>query len=101
MAHYCYMVRCRDGSLYTGYSTDPERRLAEHNAGEGIGAKYTRSRRPCELVHVEEFATKQEAMAREYEIKHRLSKAEKEELVRSSSAEVHSASEQVRSSSAE
>ena len=78
-AHYCYMLRCADGSLYTGYTTDPERRLKEHNAGKG--AKYTRTRTPCVMVHCEAFPSKEEAMRREYEIKHRLTKKEKELLV--------------------
>lgn len=77
--HYCYMLRCADGSLYTGYTTDPERRLQEHNAGKG--AKYTRTRTPCVMVHCEAFSSKEEAMRREYEIKHRLTKKEKELLV--------------------
>ncbi len=78
MTHYVYVLECADGSLYTGYTTDPERRLAEHNAGEG--AKYTRGRTPVELVHTESFETRSAAMAREYAIKE-LSRAEKEELV--------------------
>ena len=77
--HYVYMLRCADNSLYTGYSTDPVRRLSEHNHGDR-GAKYTRSRRPCILVHVEVFDTKSEAMSRECYIK-KLSKKEKERLV--------------------
>ena len=65
--NYTYIVRCRDGSLYTGWTTDLERRLRAHN--EGTGAKYTRSRRPVELVYAESFDTKEEAMRREYAIK--------------------------------
>ena len=65
--HFVYVLQCTDGSLYTGYTTDVERRVAEHNAGEG--AKYTRGRTPVELVHVEEFESKSAAMSREYEIK--------------------------------
>ena len=65
--NYTYIVRCRDGSLYTGWTTDLERRLCAHN--EGTGAKYTRSRRPVELVYAESFDTKEEAMRREYAIK--------------------------------
>ncbi|WP_411965090.1 GIY-YIG nuclease family protein [Haloferax sp. YSMS24] len=65
--HFVYVLQCTDGSLYTGYTTDVERRVAEHNAGEG--AKYTRGRTPVELVHVEEFDSKSAAMSREYEIK--------------------------------
>jgi putative endonuclease len=76
--HYVYVLSCADGSLYTGYTTDVERRVAEHNAGEG--AKYTRGRTPVAVVHTESFDTKSAAMAREYEIK-QLSRAGKERLV--------------------
>ncbi|MFB6184400.1 MAG: GIY-YIG nuclease family protein [Haloarculaceae archaeon] len=76
--HYVYVLRCSDDTLYTGYTTDVERRVREHDAGEG--AKYTRGRTPVELVHVESFDSKSAAMAREYEIK-RLSRAEKESLI--------------------
>jgi len=76
--HYVYILECADGSLYTGYTTDVGRRVAEHNAGEG--AKYTRGRTPVEVVHVEAFGTRSAAMSREYEIK-QLSRAAKERLV--------------------
>ena len=76
--HYVYVLECADGTLYTGYTTDVERRVAEHNAGDG--AKYTRGRTPVEVVHVEAFDTKSAAMSREYEIK-RLSRGAKERLV--------------------
>ncbi|WP_350355528.1 GIY-YIG nuclease family protein [Halorarius litoreus] len=76
--HYVYVLACSDGTLYTGYTTDPERRVAEHDAGEG--AKYTRGRTPVELVHLEEYDSKSAAMSREYEIK-QFSRARKEELV--------------------
>ncbi len=76
--HAVYVLRCGDGSLYTGYTTDVERRIAEHRAGEG--ARYTRGRGPLELVHVERFEGRSAAMSREYEIK-QLSKSEKERLV--------------------
>ncbi|QKY20821.1 GIY-YIG nuclease family protein [Halolamina sp. CBA1230] len=79
--HYVYVLSCADDTLYTGYTTDVARRVAEHDAGEG--AKYTRGRTPVELVHVESFETKSAAMSREYEIKQR-SRAEKERLVESS-----------------
>ena len=72
------MVRCKDGSLYTGWTNDLEKRIKAHN--EGKGAKYTRSRGPVELVYTEEYETKQEAMSREVKIKH-LTKTEKEYLV--------------------
>ncbi|ACA56181.1 GIY-YIG nuclease family protein [Clostridium botulinum] len=64
---YVYIVECRDGTLYTGWTTDIERRISEHN--KGIGAKYTRARRPVVLKFFEEFDTSREAMKREYEIK--------------------------------
>ena len=73
-----YIVKCRDGSLYTGWTNDLEKRLRAHN--EGRGAKYTTSRRPVTLVHCEVFGTKEEAMRREYEIKH-MSRKEKEKLI--------------------
>ena len=78
MSWYVYMLRCRDGSLYTGYTDDPERRLATHNSG--TGAKYTRNRLPVVKVYEECFADKSEAMRREAAIK-RLKKAQKEALV--------------------
>ncbi|ELZ57927.1 MULTISPECIES: GIY-YIG nuclease family protein [unclassified Haloferax] len=78
--HFVYVIECTDGSLYTGYTTDVERRVAEHDAGEG--AKYTRGRTPVELVHVEEFDSKSAAMSREYEIK-QLRRREKLRLVES------------------
>lgn len=65
--HFVYVLQCSDGSLYTGYTTDVERRVEEHNTGNG--AKYTRGRTPVELVHVEAFDSKSAAMSREYEIK--------------------------------
>jgi len=76
--NYTYMLRCADGSLYTGWTTDPLRRLREHNSG--TGARYTRSRLPVELVYCEVFATKQQAMSREWHIKH-LTREEKLALV--------------------
>lgn len=76
--HYVYVVECADGTLYTGYTTDPDRRVAEHNAGDG--AKYTRSRTPVVLRHTERYESKSAAMSREYEIK-QFSRREKERLV--------------------
>ncbi len=81
--NYTYMLRCQDGSLYTGWTTDIEKRVRMHN--EGKGAKYTHSRRPVKLVYYETFGTKEEAMSREYAIK-RLKKKEKEDLAKSWSA---------------
>ena len=77
MSWYVYMVRCRDNSLYTGYTNDPQRRLMVHNAGKG--AKYTRSRLPVTLVYQEEFSDKIEAQKREWAVK-QLTKAQKEAL---------------------
>ena len=60
---YMYVVECRDGSYYTGYTTDVKRRLVVHNSGKG--AKYTRARLPVKLIYVEAFASKEEAMSAE------------------------------------
>lgn len=76
--NYTYMVRCRDGSLYTGWTNDLEKRIQAHN--QGTGAKYTKTRRPVELVYYEEYESKIQAMKREYEIK-QLPKKKKEEMV--------------------
>ena len=76
--NYTYILRCGDGSLYTGWTNDLEKRIRTHN--EGRGGKYTRSRLPVELVYHEEFETKEEAMRREWEIK-QLTRAEKERLI--------------------
>ncbi|MBZ6495058.1 GIY-YIG nuclease family protein [Natrinema longum] len=76
--HVVYVLECADHTLYTGYTTDLERRVAEHDAGEG--AKYTRGRTPVELRYHERFDSKSAAMSREYEIK-QLSREDKERLV--------------------
>lgn len=68
-AWWVYMVRCADGSLYTGIATDAERRVAEHNGSEQLAAKYTRGRRPVVLVYQERCAGRVEAARREYAIK--------------------------------
>lgn len=65
--HFVYIVRCSDNSLYTGYTNNIEVRINKHNAGKG--AKYTKIRRPVELVYQETYSTKSEALKREYEIK--------------------------------
>jgi len=78
LMNYTYIVRCADDTFYTGWTTDVERRITCHNAGKG--AKYTRSRLPVELVYVEVFDTKEEAMRREAAIK-KLSRERKELLV--------------------
>lgn len=77
-AFFMYVVECADGTLYTGYSTDVERRVAEHNAGRG--AKYTRSRLPVDLRAFAEFSTQHEALSAEFRFK-RLPRAEKMRLL--------------------
>lgn len=67
MAAFVYMLRCKDGSLYTGWTNDLEHRLAMHNSGRG--AKYTRGRGPMELVYSEELPDKEAALRRECAIK--------------------------------
>lgn len=76
--NYTYILKCSDGSLYTGWTNHIEQRVKAHN--EGRGAKYTRSRRPVELVYYECLETKEEAMQREYAIK-RLSRQQKLQLI--------------------
>lgn len=73
-----YLVRCADGTLYTGFARDPEARLKVHNAGKG--AKYTRSRLPVSLVYVETCESLSAALKRERQIKP-WSRAKKEALV--------------------
>ena len=75
---YVYLARCRDGTLYSGATTDPERRIAVHNSGRG--AAYTRSRRPVELVYIEAADTRSAALKREAAIK-RLPRAGKLALI--------------------
>lgn len=65
--NYTYMLKCSDGTLYTGWTNDLEKRVEAHNSGKG--AKYTKARRPVELAYYEEFETKEQAMKREYAIK--------------------------------
>lgn len=66
-AFYCYMLKCADGSLYTGWTTDPARRLRQHQAG--VASRYTRGRRPVSLVYVEAFASRRAAQRREHRLK--------------------------------
>lgn len=75
---YIYILKCRDGSLYTGITTDVDRRVLEHNSSPR-GAKYTRGRRPVELVYSEIAQDKSEASKREIEVK-KMKRSEKEEL---------------------
>lgn len=75
--NYTYILRCADGTFYTGWTNDLDRRIAAHNAGSG--AKYTRSRRPVTLHYYEVWGTKRDAMRREWEIK-QLTHHEKQQL---------------------
>ena len=77
--NYTYILKCKDDSLYTGWTNDLKKRITSHNAGKG--AKYTKARRPVELVYYEEFQTREEAMKRAYAIK-QLSRKEKEALIK-------------------
>jgi putative endonuclease len=79
MGYHVYILRCSDDTFYTGISSDIEKRLKEHN-GSPKGAKYTRSRRPVELIYREKCETKGEALKRESAIK-KLSRKQKEKLV--------------------
>lgn len=76
--YYTYMAECRDGSIYTGWTTDIAKRISRHNSGQG--AKYTRSRLPIILRYWEEFSTKEEAMRREVFIK-KLAREEKLRII--------------------
>ena len=77
---YTYILKCSDGTYYTGWTNDLDKRLNAHNGGKS-GAKYTRNRRPVTLVYYEEFQGKKEAMKREYAIK-QLTRKEKENLIK-------------------
>ena len=83
MFWYVYILRCGDGTLYTGITDDIPRRLAAHRSGKG--AKYTRGRGPLELVYQEQVPDKSAALRREIQIK-RLRRAEKEKLIKSQNA---------------
>lgn len=78
--NYTYILRCGDGSLYTGWTNHLTKRVADHNAGRG--AKYTKAHLPVELVYYEIFETKEDAMKRECAIK-KLSRPQKERLIES------------------
>lgn len=75
-----YVLRCSDDTLYTGVTTDVERRVNEHNQDNKVAAKYTRMRRPVELVYTERCASRSEALKREHGIK-KLTRQEKEILI--------------------
>jgi putative endonuclease len=76
--HFVYIVRCADGTLYTGYARDPHARVKMHNAGRG--AKYTSGRRPVRLIYSESFRSIGDALRREHALKRR-SRAQKEALI--------------------
>lgn len=78
--NYTYILKCSDGTLYTGWTNHLEKRLKDHNAGKG--AKYTKSRLPVEIIYYETFSSKEEAMRREYFIK-KLTRKEKLKLITS------------------
>ncbi len=75
---YFYVLLCYDGSFYGGFTTDLDHRLKAHN--EGKGAKYTKNRRPVEMIHAEKFPTKSEALKAEYAFKHQ-SRLKKEQYL--------------------
>ncbi len=76
--NYTYILECKDGTYYTGWTNHLEKRIKEHN--EGKGAKYTKARRPVKLVYYEAFESKTEAMKREYAIK-QMKRSEKIKLI--------------------
>ncbi len=80
--YFVYMLKCADNTFYTGITTELERRIEEHN-GSDKGAKYTRVRRPVSLVYSEEHPDRSSASKREYEIKKKMSRAEKLNLIES------------------
>jgi putative endonuclease len=84
--YYVYILRCADGTLYTGYARDPQLRTRVHNAGRG--AKYTASRRPVTLVHAEPHESVSAALRREYELK-RWTRAAKQALIDAGAGGAH------------
>ncbi len=78
--HYIYLLRCSDQTIYCGYTTDIDRRVEEHNEGK-IGAHYTKTRRPVELLYSEKFNSKREALQRELQIK-KMTRQEKLKLIK-------------------
>jgi len=81
--YFVYIVQCADNTFYTGIATELERRIEEHNASDK-GARYTRVRRPVRLVYSEEYPDRSAASKREYEIKKKMSRADKLKLIESS-----------------
>ncbi len=80
MPFYCYILECSDGTYYTGWTSDPQRRLRQHNGGHG--SRYTRIRRPVRLVYLEEQPDRSSAMRREARIK-QMNRPTKEKMVKS------------------
>ena len=78
--YYVYIVKCADDTLYTGIATQLDRRIEEHNSSDK-GAKYTRVRRPVELVYSEEYPDRSTASKREYEIKKKMTRENKLDLI--------------------
>ena len=78
MPYYCYILECADRTYYTGWTTDPERRLKQHN--KGVGARYTRARTPVKIIYLEPQPDRSTAMKRERAIK-RLSREGKIKLI--------------------
>jgi len=81
LLYFVYILKCADDTLYTGIATELERRIEEHNTSDK-GSKYTRMRRPVRLVYSEEYPDRSSASKREYEIKKKMSRAEKLELIK-------------------
>jgi putative endonuclease len=79
MTCYCYILECSDGTYYTGWTLDPDRRLTQHN--KGIGAKYTSTRRPVKLVYLEPQPNRSDAMKREIAIK-KMKRMQKSRLIK-------------------
>ncbi|MBD7966183.1 MAG: GIY-YIG nuclease family protein [Bacillota bacterium] len=88
--HFLYILECKDGSYYTGYTNDLEKRFKKHE--EGKGAKYTRGRGPLKLVFQQAFPTKQEAMRMEFAVK-KLNRAQKERMIKEGSVSYVAAKE--------
>ena len=78
MSCFCYILECADGTYYTGWTTDPERRVKQHN--KGIGARYTKTRRPVKMVYLEEQPDKISALKRELAIK-KMKRGQKSKLI--------------------
>ena len=80
MTCYCYILECSDGTFYTGWTTDPQRRVSQHNSGRG--AKYTSTRRPVKMVYLEPQLDKVTALKRELAIK-KMKRAQKKKMIES------------------